>query len=325
MVKKLIKSLVHHPQIKMYKFEKNVWSKTEDKEISLEKFKILSFNVLHDLDRLHITCPKIRYDFQMILFENLNSDFLGLNEVTPNYLKLLTSTKFIQENYYLSNINFDDISTDHCCILLSKYPMKISSHSIETLDRKVVIGELKIKDKNPIVICVAHTLAYERNYLSRKFQMEKIFELLDSWKSASSFLIGDLNLHQLFEDEYIRDDYIDSWAKIRKDEGYTYDSINNKLIYEKLTISMEYRRMRLDRILYKSKEMNVKSIDMFGNEPIFKTEVSNSFDPIYYLRWTFRSIISLLFDAISYNIFREPKEYLYPSDHFGLIANFSIE
>lgn len=47
------------------------------------------------------------------------------------------------------------------------------------------------------------------------------------------------------------------------------------MIYEKLTISMENRRMRLDRILFKSKELGVKSMKLFGNEPIYQKKNKN--------------------------------------------------
>lgn len=143
----------------------------------------------------------------MKLFEQLDADFIGLNEVTPNYLKIITSNKYIQTHYYISDVTGETINSEHGCLLLSKYPMKIFIKSIESLDRNIVIGELKLKNGENIVICVAHTLAFEINYLIRKFQLRKIFNLLDEYKNSSTLLIGDLNLHQDFEDEYIRDDY----------------------------------------------------------------------------------------------------------------------
>lgn len=30
--------------------------------------------------------------------------------------------------------------------------------------------------------------------------------------------------------------------------------------------------------------------------------------------------ISLLFDIVGYNVFRNKEKYLFPSDHFGLVA-----
>jgi endonuclease/exonuclease/phosphatase family metal-dependent hydrolase len=311
----------------MFKYSDNRWIKADfiDSSISLFSLKVASYNILHDLDRNHIMLPNERYSHQMELFKNENFDIIGLCEVTQTYLNILQDNKFIQQNYFISRISSEGFH-EHGEVLISKYPFSsLKEIEIETLNRPIVIGSLQFKNFK-LEVCMAHLIAYQQNYNKRKFQLERIYEILKD--SEASIIMGDLNFHQPFEDEYIGEGYLDSWNEIHGDEdGFTYNPNINLMIYEKLPIAFEYRQMRLDRILFKGKEnLNPISMDLFANHPCYESNNDSSqTDYLYYFRWPLRSITSTFFDWTFYmNLWRDPKEYLFPSDHFGLKTTFEL-
>jgi endonuclease/exonuclease/phosphatase family metal-dependent hydrolase len=314
-------------RFKMYKFSDNGWSKSDfsDSSISLKGLKIASYNVLHDLDRNHIMLPNERYSHQMELFQSENFDIIGLCEVTQTYLNILKENKFIQQNYFISRVSSEGFH-EHGEVLISKFPFSsLKEIKIESLKRPIVIGSLQFH-KFTLDICVAHLVAYQQNYEKRKFQLERIYEILKD--SEASIIMGDLNFHQPFEDEYIGEEFLDSWSEIHgeDEDGFTYDPEVNVMIYEKLPIAFEYRQMRLDRILFKGNHLTPKSMKIFGNHPLHKfKDNSSQIDYLYYLRWPLRSMTSALVDWTFYmNLWRNPKEYLFPSDHFGLTTTFEL-
>eukprot|EP01080_Neovahlkampfia_damariscottae_P004996 gene4996-8594_t len=313
----------------MFSFTDGVWikEKNSDSPIKLSSISVASFNVLHDLERKHITLPIQRYQNQIEIFQKEDFDIIGLCEVTQTYLDLIKSDKWIQNTYLISHLSAEEFH-EHGCILLSKIPFNsLNNAKVETLERSVAIGELKVNDEESIYICMAHLIAFQRNYSERKFQLEKLYELLDI-KGATTIIIGDLNFHHKMEDKFIQKEYLDVWKEIHDedDEGFTYDPMKNSMIYEKLPIAFEYRQMRLDRILLKGDKLTPKSIEIFANESVFQQkEKEKSIDFLYYIRWPLRSVTSTIVDWTFYsNLWRSPEEYLFPSDHFGLKAKFEI-
>ena len=78
--------------------------------------------------------------------------------------------------------------------------------------------------------------------------------------------------------------------------------------------------MRLDRIVH-SGGLACQNIKIVLNEPIYTAgkEIEN------YARmgWV-KGAASFLGDLAGINLFRKSEEYLFPSDHFGLLATFAI-
>jgi hypothetical protein len=148
-----------------------------------------------------------------------------------------------------------------------------------------------LKNDKKLILCVSHLQGFKYFYNNRKQQLNYLYKLFEG--ESNVLIFGDLNLHYLEEDNYIHNDYIDCWKELNKDDkGYTYDSEKNLMIYEKNTCALEYRKMRLDRILLKSDFLIPKEISLYANEPIYKKNNNkyNNFDIIYYPRWILKSI-----------------------------------
>ncbi len=83
--------------------------------------------------------------------------------------------------------------------------------------------------------------------------------------------------------------------------------------------------MRLDRVFTYENNRNVKlsvnSMEIVFNEPIYPN--SNIEGNRKFMGW-FKSIVSFVGDLIGRNWMRKKEEYLFPSDHFGLLTSISI-
>lgn len=323
-------------KVKQFKFENDKWIEYSDKNISydLKTLKIGTFNVLFDVNhkqnyKPHIVCSKERYQAQMKELEKLSFDIITLNEVTKQYMDVLKSQDWVKKSYYVTDINGENIKNIGNVILSKMSFISVKGLKISSLSRLVLIGKLKIKvgdDEHFVFITSCHLKAVSSYYQQREKQLNSIYEYLDKKdKKSTKIILGDLNFHSDFEDQFIRDDYNDVWKKTSKDPGYTFDSVKNKMIYEMWPLGIEHRRMRLDRILMSSPLFEAEKVNFFLNDPIYPHNEDTSFDPIYYVRWPLRSITSQIFDIFEVNLWRDPKEYLFPSDHFGIYTTINLK
>lgn len=322
-------------KVKQFKYENGKWNQINDEKVlhEINNLKIGTFNVLFDRNhgsdyKPHIVCSKIRYQAQMEEFKKMDFDILTLNEVTHQYLDILKSNEWIQKTYFVTDVNGENIK-NFGNVILSKYCMKsVKGIKISTLSRFIIVGKLNLKignDKHRLYIASAHLKAVSTQYERRRKQLDQIYNYLDKKvKNHSKIILGDLNFHSDFEDKFIRKDFIDVWKETSNNDGYTFDSYENNMIYEIFPISLEFRRMRLDRILLSSNFIKPQKVEFFCNKPIYDNLKEYSFDPIYCIRWPLRSVSSTLFDFFEINLWRDPKEYLFPSDHFGIYAEFTI-
>jgi endonuclease/exonuclease/phosphatase family metal-dependent hydrolase len=69
-----------------------------------------------------------RWEFQLLYLEQLQPDIIALNEVQPAMLLIITKSKWIQNNFYISEVpaNYSDTSTGNSInpfgnLMLSKY------------------------------------------------------------------------------------------------------------------------------------------------------------------------------------------------------------
>lgn len=138
------------------------------------------------------------------------------------------------------------------------------------------------------------------------------------------------------------------------DPGYTFDAIKNKMIVEAWPLASRSRRMRLDRIILKSKvdqhnkeapRWVPETMQLFGHRrvasPVREDEDAKSQERellLFEREWKRRKVLWWLagwvtyvprllktlaastFDLFGINAFRTVDDYLWPSDHFGLVA-----
>jgi endonuclease/exonuclease/phosphatase family metal-dependent hydrolase len=294
-----------------------------------KSFSVATFNVLFNKRKQkdyipHIVCSEERYKYQMNLFQKLDCDILCLNEVTSEYLQILKTDHWIKKNYEMTDISGKEFGN----LILSKFPIKKTKYEkITMISRKAIICEIELEDDEKESVCVnvccVHLKAENHHYETRKKQLEQIYSLCEDYETT--IILGDLNLAYDFEGEYINHDFVDVWKNLKKDDpGFTFDSVKNLMHDEMWPLFPFSRQMRLDRILLNSKSIIPQDISIFANTPIHEI-TERSIDYLYYVKWPFRSISSQVLDIFSVNLWRDPKDYLFPSDHFGLISNFGIK
>ena len=282
--------------------------------------RLATFNVLADcfpwFIEIGIRSPE-RFEWLPNGITNLNPTIIGLNEVTAASLQQLRQCSFIRENYFITesfseNENDNTATNKSCvnglishpgCIILSKLPLlEVFAISVSGSNRDAVVGKVQLGSnlESCVYVCAHHTTAYQtpKNAQLRAQQIREIVGVVEPL-GLPFVLMGDLNLHYEFEDAaVIEHRFIDAWAQTHfsnihpfddGDVGYTFDSVNNEIM--PYYIPGEWRRMRLDRILFSSgfPAYAVKPCAMWANERI------------------------------------KADNYLFPSDHFGLFIDIVTE
>ena len=325
------------------------WNELRDSKTEMTKVRIVCFNVATDTfvkkkpmsHENHKQCHKQRQAATIKLLHNENADVIGLNEVTDTLITSILKEDWVRDSYQISRLQNEDIAA-FGNIILSRIPIK-RAHTIKLISeikRQPDCIEIIINNKT-FLITNAHLSAHGCNRDQRRAELQGLAEGDDHILSDVSVIMGDLNLHRERENIAIPSNYTDSWLAIRRspDNGYTFDSLRNKMILEmfphfKMTSDI---RVRPDRILLSEKSqsgeiinLHNSSISLFADSPIYPDVCNNKTKKPLYQKIgslpfsALRAAVSSAGDLVGTNILRDPREYLYPSDHFGLTAEFAL-
>eukprot|EP01080_Neovahlkampfia_damariscottae_P005304 gene5304-8922_t len=275
---------------KILKFVKDSWveQKTNDEIVNLKELTIMTFNVW--FDRFYF---KDRVSEIISILKSSSAHVVCLQEVIPQFIKILTEDDWIKKTCYISDSNGTNMRL-YGLLTISTIP--IESFTIQTLPtmqgRNCQISNLKINNKT---IKIANVHLESLN--SRDLRETQLFLIQNFLKNDHSIILGDFNFdsnrnYNLEEkplendvlSKYGLEDYTDSWKELYPDnEGFTFDSENNSNIEQ-------IERMRYDRIIVKkSKIWKLKEMKLIGD--------------------------SYISDDIP----------IYPSDHFGLSLTIEID
>ncbi|KAL9645784.1 hypothetical protein ABK040_003516 [Willaertia magna] len=181
-----------------------------------QPIKCLSFNVLFDIYQNDIAQHDLRQLMQLKMFELLQADILGLNEVTPIFLRKLMEEKWVQENYFLSEIEVGEKKESHSTILpygnlllLSKRRfsnvvfVKYKFSNPATFSRRSIFGfadlNLQInegnEEKKKIRLCIGciHLKALKECFDVRKKQVQELYELANHFVNNNKPSLNDNN------------------------------------------------------------------------------------------------------------------------------------
>jgi len=275
----------------------------------------VTYNVWFELDFYDQRCEQI---FKIL--ECNKVDVICLQEVIPLFIEKLIKEKWIQDFYYLSNIQGDSSFVPFGSVLLSSIRPKSLKRWVlpSSMGRDCLVAEYLINGEE---FAFGTTHLESLNYpQKRKEQLERISQHIlhtypnailmgdfnfDSYQNYSKveakrealrlgvppYLLDDMEFNQSepLENDSLRilfPDFRDAWSEcgltLPEDKGYTYDSVDNTMI-------KQYERMRYDRILFKSKRLSwdATGICLLGTERLDPSKVGGA--------------------------------VVYPSDHFGLI------
>eukprot|EP00054_Salpingoeca_dolichothecata_P021974 m.142400 g.142400 ORF g.142400 m.142400 type:complete len:295 (+) comp24183_c1_seq2:154-1038(+) len=282
----------------------------------------VTFNVLHDMMDRYSAIAELNdssYRFEIILEDlaKTDADFIGLNEVTNNFLEMFQQTSW-SSKYHLLQAG----QSSHYCVLLSKLPfVSTKIIGLPNTQKKMAVGTVELAHHHRLVIAAAHFTHLQSYHAMRKVQLDHCVKELSSLGETTAVLMGDLNFHNLFEDDFIDKRHtIDCWSELKPDDpGYTYDAhINSHITRLRF---WELRRMRLDRMLlincsaYRGEStassappvIKPKAIELYANEPLPPPPSGRP--------------ASSWLSYLLYPLTRLPK---FQSDHFGIKGVFEV-
>ncbi|CAF2128805.1 unnamed protein product [Rotaria magnacalcarata] len=231
------------------------------------------------------------------LFGILNkseAQVIGLQEMTKNILKQLLTQPFIQERYYISDVDGRTFNSSYGVILLIGKRLDISNLNLidfpqSTMGRRLIFAEIKLDQSELLRIGTVHLESLD-NKQQRLCQLDICQKVLTR-SSASCILMGDFNFSADDEeniDQFNRlPQWIDVWPALigSHNRGFTFDTETNLMIKPHYAIP---KQARYDRIILHSQTIIPTHIQILGDQPTTSQEQFQTF----------------------------------PSDHFGLTAVF---
>ncbi len=219
------------------------------------------------------------------ILERENPDLIALQEVTSESLELIRRRSFFRRGFYISDIHGKRLG-GYGNVVLSRHP--VSKFALipfaSAMGRKLLLCEIRMGDRE-LAFGAVHLESQRPNRLRRESQLAHATDTLGTYEWA--ILAGDFNFcHRHPENEMIPPEFCDAWPFLEPDHpGYTEDTAINKM---RLMAKRKERQARFDRILSKG-TLKPTAIKLLGTEPLSSDEPT-----------------------------------LFPSDHFGLLAEFVI-
>ncbi|CAF1114629.1 unnamed protein product [Rotaria sp. Silwood1] len=254
-----------------------------------DKFRVVTYNIWFSEDY-----QPIRFRSLCDILNKSQAQIIGLQEMTANILQQLLSQDFVQERYYLSDVDGRTFKEWYGVLLLIDIRLHISKLSLihfsqSTMGRRLILAEIKLDENEILRIGTVHLESLD-NKQQRLHQLD-ICRKVFNRSPTSCILMGDFNFHARGQeniDQFNRlPQWIDVWPCLMGSDnhGYTYDTETNSMTKFHNGSS---DRSRLDRIILLSQTIIPTHIQIIGNQPIAYQGNSN----------------------------------LFPSDHFGLTAVF---
>jgi len=263
--------------------------------IERQTFRVLTYNILFSDSRLWA-----RFKAVVDMVRASEADIICLQEVRVDVVKRLVSLDWVREHYYVSD-NAGFTLGQYGVFILSRLPI---DHFVwyplpSNEQKRLVRADFNINGKTVSVVNGQYDSGNENSEL-RQEQLTVAKKAVAA--SDSSLLVGDFNFYSSDskspELESISD-YTDVWPALHpSNPGYTVDSSRNSAY---LNYGEEIK-VRYDRLFLKSSGWSCKSVKIVGDTPII-TEASS---PRQQVGQTSRSVI-------------------YPSHHFGLLAEFATK
>ncbi len=220
----------------------------------------------------------------MELLASEAADVIALQEVTQPFLDALLREPWVRSEYRISRDHIESTQR-YDVVMLSRLPATFVAHPLtSTMGRRLHRLDLQTT-KGTLSIAGCHLESMREMADVRLTQIGEILPILA--RSEHAVWMGDFNAApETAEDARIRSAFQDTWCALRDDEpGYTRDTSINKM----LARVKNDRHQRIDRIFVKGPALVPSAVRMLGT-----TQLAGEDDDVF------------------------------PSDHFGLAADFSF-
>lgn len=208
-----------------------------------------------------------RWQSILKILKTSNADIVALQEMTDASLQILTSDKWIQNNYSISDSVGLTFAT-YGVVLLSRIPIQqLTLHPLQSLmDRHLLVAKYEI-NQQPLLIATAHFESLKDSTSIRIEQLGETFSYLNHTDNV--VLMGDFNFCVSWEENAsIHPTYTDIWNLLHPNErGYTEDTTINLM---RQSLNREEKQVRFDRVLLRTQQdyWHPKSIECIGMNPI---------------------------------------------------------
>jgi len=250
----------------------------------------------------HSNHPPARTQALLKILHDSNADIIGLQEVIPRFLKVLTHTPWVRENYFISEVTGESFCGYGNIIMTTMRPRCFYTRPLESLmGRQLIMSEFAMSTPSGVEILRVGTVHMESlvgNYELRNFQFKQIFPLLTDpvpgYKHVHCFLMGDFNLDPCSQEELDSvqtqfDQFVDCWTSCCHGSpgGTRYVNYPEE----------GKNPVRFDRIILHSKENRIipQSVVTIGSEALKTPSLDESYDQVF------------------------------PSDHLGLLCECRVE
>lgn len=244
-------------------------------------------------------CSPKRYPVLAKVMKACDADVIGMQEVEPQFWEFLAAQPWIRQNYYFS-CNASGPAVNPWGVLMMvhrRVPVaNITHHNIPAWSGHLNLMPVVSVDMShaPVHVAAMHLLApYTKGHENaRQGQDNALKQRMLKTITGDCVTMGDFNDWPTNEFSMeAGSNYLDVWPHLRPREfGKTMDETNTfaKLKIEELFFG------RADKIFLRSKRLKPTSIEMVGTRSV-NEENGNTDAPAY----------------------------LFPSDHFGLLAKFT--
>lgn len=196
------------------------------------------------------------------ILRQADADIIGLQEVTPGFLRTIMDEPWIARDYRVGEVSVSPYGV----LMLARVPVeRFTLHRLPSaMGRKLLVAELAGRD-SPAVATV-HLESLDQAAV-RKEQLDIIFPILDAYPHA--VLMGDFNHCGTWDENQNLDPrYLDIWPNLRPGEpGWTEDTDINTM---RLLVDPTPTQVRFDRVIVRSTGGLWQPIDIerLGTEPI---------------------------------------------------------
>ena len=284
-----------------YSHFREVSASSED--LRFEELRCVSLNVMMDEWKgrpyaVAVAQPWMRFRHILRHLEDLDPDVVCLNEVTTSFIAFVPAFPLLCENYVFSARTMHPESMGNFVLVRKSLTPVFAAHALPACPRPAITAAV-----GQLTIAATHLSALSRNVERRKMQLDHLVKGLKERQSV--VIVGDLNWHLDTEIESCPEEF-----RTFSDSPVTFDALSNSMHQMLWPLGYEERQMRLDRILWRNCEC--RKLKRIFDEPVFPEQYRVPDLNAGVVTRTFRTAGFWIPDA---------KEYLFPSDHFGLHFN----
>jgi len=209
------------------------------------------------------------------LVKNLNPDFITLQEMTPEILRIFMRQNWVRK-YFISDYKGETIKP-YGNIMLSKYRLHelvIMPFENTIMGRKMMLATYICEGGPQLILGTFHLESYPQDVQKRKEQLTLYNEYTS--QSDTVILCGDTNFIDDDENAPLMPRFKDLWKELyqqtnedkEKNPGYTFDTDTNLMAKEEHAP----RKARIDRCFYTHKNIEPVSMQIIGDQPYDKNK-----------------------------------------------------